>query len=124
VIGASMGLPGCDGVKGGLGKEPAPLLHAPELAAGKTGQTVFLVGGEKCAQRLAEAGLLATTAQEGAGKFGKVGGKTPILQWFERDCGFCGSLSGKDKSGATDPTRLELPTHNETPPKPKVELSD
>lgn len=58
-------------VKGGLSAQP--LLFAPELVAAPAGCLCFVVEGEKCAQHLAERGLLATTAPQGAGKFDRVG---------------------------------------------------
>ncbi len=58
-------------VKGGVA--PAPLLHAPKLAAAPAGSLCFVVEGERCAEHLTVLGLLATTAPMGAGKFDRVG---------------------------------------------------
>ncbi|MBT9586058.1 DUF3987 domain-containing protein [bacterium] len=54
------------------GVKPAPLYAAPRLASAPPGSSVFLVEGEKCADRLIDGGLLATTAPGGAQKVDKV----------------------------------------------------
>jgi hypothetical protein len=54
----------------GLGGVTVPLYRLPEVAAAvTTGRPVLVVEGEKDADRAAEAGLVATTASGGAGKW-------------------------------------------------------
>jgi putative DNA primase/helicase len=67
--------------------EPRPLYHQPGIA---TADTVVLVEGEKCAQALIDAGIVATTAMHGANApvdktdWSPLAGKT-ILIWPDRD---------------------------------------
>lgn len=67
--------------------EPRPLYHQPGIA---TADTVVLVEGEKCAQALIDAGIVATTAMHGANApvdktdWTPLAGKT-ILIWPDRD---------------------------------------
>ena len=53
----------------GLGKTKTLLYRLPELLAADLGQLVWICEGEKDADRLAAAGLLATTCPMGAGKW-------------------------------------------------------
>lgn len=50
------------------------LYHLPAVLAADAREPVWITEGEKCADRLAELGLLATTAEGGAGKWGLLGG--------------------------------------------------
>ncbi len=67
--------------------EPRPLYHQPGIAAA---DTVVLVEGEKCAQALIDAGIVATTAMHGANApvdktdWSPLAGKTVVI-WPDKD---------------------------------------
>ena len=67
--------------------EPRPLYHQPGIA---TADTVVLVEGEKCAQALIDAGIVATTAMHGANApvdktdWSPLAGRT-VLIWPDKD---------------------------------------
>ncbi|GAA4782741.1 phage/plasmid primase, P4 family [Lysobacter hankyongensis] len=67
--------------------EPRPLYHQPGIAAA---DTVVLVEGEKCAQTLIDAGIVATTAMHGANApvektdWSLLAGKTVVI-WPDKD---------------------------------------
>ncbi|MCE5327863.1 MAG: phage/plasmid primase, P4 family [Planctomycetaceae bacterium] len=61
-----------------LGDTPRVLYRLPELAAADPAQWVFIVEGEKDADNLAAAGLVATCNPMGAGKWSKLSGDSPL----------------------------------------------
>jgi DNA primase len=68
-----------DGIKWVKGKPTGPKLpyRLPQLLAGDRTEPVWIVEGEKCADRLARECLTATSASEGAGKW-----KSELNEWF------------------------------------------
>lgn len=53
----------------GISSQPTPLYRLPEQLAADPGELVLVAEGEKCADRLAELGYVATTNAGGAGKW-------------------------------------------------------
>lgn len=70
--------------------EPRPLYNQPGMAAASPATPIVLVEGEKCAQALIEAGVVATTAMHGANApvdktdWSPLSGKT-VLIWPDKD---------------------------------------